>query len=150
MLLVAACGSGSEVPTLTWYINPDNGGQARLAEKCAPPGGPYKVDIQTLPNDASQQREQLVRRLAAQDSSIDLMSLDPPFVAEFANAGFLKPFDAQDEQSLTEGVPLSVGEEPPQAASNRLAAISVSTKPFRLTLILIISCLLSALQWSGW
>ena len=103
-LLVAACGSSSEVPTLTWYINPDNGGQARLAEKCAPPNGPYKVEIQTLPNDASQQREQLVRRLAAQDSSIDLMSLDPPFVAEFANAGFLRVFDKADEAQLTEGV----------------------------------------------
>jgi len=103
-LPVAACGSGEEVPTLTWYINPDNGGQARLAEKCAPAGGPYKVDIQTLPNDASQQREQLVRRLAAQDSSIDLMSLDPPFVAEFANAGFLRVFDKADETQLTKGV----------------------------------------------
>jgi multiple sugar transport system substrate-binding protein len=103
-LLVAACGSGSEVPTLTWYINPDNGGQARLAEKCAPEGGPYKVDIQTLPNDASQQREQLVRRLAAKDSSIDLMSLDPPFVAEFANAGFLRVFDKADQATLTKGV----------------------------------------------
>ena len=103
-LVVAACGSGEEVPTLTWYINPDNGGQARLAEKCAPEGGAYKVEIQTLPNDASQQREQLVRRLAAQDSSIDLMSLDPPFVAEFANAGFLRVFDKADEAELTEGV----------------------------------------------
>jgi multiple sugar transport system substrate-binding protein len=103
-VLVAACGSSDEVPTLTWYINPDNGGQARLAEKCAPPGGPYKVEIQTLPNDASQQREQLVRRLAANDSSIDLMSLDPPFVAEFANAGFLRVFDKADEAQLTEGV----------------------------------------------
>src|SRR4051812_50160437 len=63
-LVVAACGSGSDVPTLTWYINPDNGGQARLAEKGAPKGAPYKVDIQTLPNDASQQPEQLLRRLA--------------------------------------------------------------------------------------
>jgi trehalose/maltose transport system substrate-binding protein len=103
-LLVGACGSDSEVPTLTWYINPDNGGQARLAEKCAPKGGPYKVDIQTLPNDASQQREQLVRRLAAKDSSIDLMSLDPPFVAEFANAGFLRVFDESDADQLTKGV----------------------------------------------
>ena len=67
-------------------------------------GGAYKVEIQTLPNDASQQREQLVRRLAAQDSSIDLMSLDPPFVAEFANAGFLRVFDKADEAELTEGV----------------------------------------------
>ena len=105
-LLVAAagCGSGSGVPTLTWYINPDNGGQARLAETCAPPGGPYKVNIQTLPNDASQQREQLVRRLAAHDSSIDLMSLDPVFVAEFANAGFLHAFDKADQTQLTKGV----------------------------------------------
>ena len=103
-LLVGACGSDSEVPTLTWYINPDNGGQARLAEKCAPKGGPYKVVIQTLPNDASQQREQLVRRLAAKDSSIDLMSLDPPFVAEFANAGFLRVFDESDADQLTKGV----------------------------------------------
>jgi hypothetical protein len=32
---------------------------------------------------------------------------------------------------------MSVGVPPPQAASNRLAAISLSTKPFRLTLALI-------------
>ena len=101
---LAACGSSSGPPTLTWYINPDNGGQARLAKKCAPSGGPYKVNIQTLPNDASSQREQLVRRLAAQDSSIDLMSLDPPFVAEFANAGYLRPFSESDAAQLTKGV----------------------------------------------
>ncbi len=98
---VAACSQQSGTPTLTWYINPDNGGQKRLAEKCAPANGPYKVVIQILPNSASDQREQLVRRLAAQDSSIDVMSLDPPFVAEFANAGFLKPFDKQDDAALT-------------------------------------------------
>jgi multiple sugar transport system substrate-binding protein len=102
--VLTACGQDDGKPTLTWYINPDNGGQARLAEKCAPADGPYRVDIQTLPNDASQQREQLVRRLAAQDSSIDLMSLDPPFVAEFANAGFLREFSDQDAAVLTKGV----------------------------------------------
>ena len=32
------------------------------------------------------------------------MSLDPPFVAEFANAGFLRVFDKADEAQLTEGV----------------------------------------------
>jgi len=102
--LLTACSQESSTPTLNWYINPDNGGQARLAKKCAPSGGPFKVDIQTLPNDASQQREQLVRRLAAKDSSIDLMSLDPPFVAEFANAGFLKTFSSQDAATFTQGV----------------------------------------------
>lgn len=104
MPMVVACSQESGTPTLNWYINPDNGGQARLAKKCAPDGGPYKVTIQTLPNDASQQREQLVRRLAAKDSSIDVMSLDPPFVAEFANAGFLREFSKQDEATFTNGV----------------------------------------------
>jgi multiple sugar transport system substrate-binding protein len=103
--LLTACGGESGPPVLNWYINPDNGGQSRLAEKCATASnGAYKVDTQTLPNDASQQREQLVRRLAAKDSSIDVMSLDPPFVAEFANAGFLHPFDAADTATFTEGV----------------------------------------------
>ncbi|GAA4606445.1 multiple sugar transport system substrate-binding protein [Actinoplanes octamycinicus] len=103
--LLTACGDDSGPPTLTWYINPDNGGQGRLAEQCAASSnGAYQVDVQVLPNDASQQREQLVRRLAAQDSSIDLMSLDPPFVAEFANAGFLRPFDPGDVATFTTGV----------------------------------------------
>jgi multiple sugar transport system substrate-binding protein len=90
---------------LTWYINPDNGGQSRLAKQCAEDStGAYKVKIQTLPNDASAQREQLVRRLAAKDSSIDVMSLDPPFVAEFANAGYLLAFTKAAEPEFTNGV----------------------------------------------
>src|SRR3954452_18439155 len=101
--LLAACGNGDSTPTLTWYINPDNGGQARLAKKCSE-GKPYHVTIQTLPNDASQQREQLVRRLAAEDSSIDLMSLDPPFVAEFAQAGFLADVPDDLAERGTDGV----------------------------------------------
>ncbi|HZO16566.1 MAG TPA: extracellular solute-binding protein, partial [Polyangiaceae bacterium] len=90
---------------LTWYINPDNGGQAELAERCAQAsGGKYQIEIATLPNDATSQREQLVRRLAARDTSIDLMSLDPPFVAELATAGFLRPFNEQEARALTEDV----------------------------------------------
>jgi multiple sugar transport system substrate-binding protein len=93
-------------PKLTWYINPDNGGQKNLAERCSQEsGGAFTIETQILPNEADQQREQLVRRLAASDPSIDLMSLDPPFVAEFANAGYLLPItDPADEKSLTDGV----------------------------------------------
>src|SRR5581483_10284581 len=36
--------------------------------------------------------------------SIALMSLDPPFVAEFAEAGFLRPFTAAEAPALTDGV----------------------------------------------
>ncbi len=104
---LAGCGGGdSGVPQLTWYINPDNGGQKTLAQKCsAASGGAFTITTQILPNEADAQREQLVRRLAAEDSSIDLMSLDPPFVAEFANAGYLKPItDPGDVAAFTEGV----------------------------------------------
>ena len=101
------CSSDSAgPPTLTWYTNPDNGGQKTLAEKCAAEsGGAFRISTQVLPNDATAQREQLVRRLAAGDSSVDLMSLDPPFVAEFANAGYLLPVtDPADVAGLTAGV----------------------------------------------
>ena len=47
--------------------------------------------MQVLPQNASEQRIQLSRRLAAEDPEIDLMSIDPPYTAEFANAGFLAP-----------------------------------------------------------
>ena len=84
--LLAACSSDSGKPELIWYINPDTGGQAALAKKCSTDD--YTISTQVLPQDSSQQRIQLVRRLAAGDTEIDLMSLDPPFTAEFANAGY--------------------------------------------------------------
>jgi trehalose/maltose transport system substrate-binding protein len=105
--LLASCSDGgSGVPSLVWYTNPDNGGQQTLAEQCTEAAdGAYTIETQVLPNEADAQREQLVRRLAAGDSSVDLMSLDPPFVAEFANAGYLLPItDPADVEALTEGV----------------------------------------------
>lgn len=104
---LAGCGGDSGgTPTLTWYINPDDGGQATLAKECGDASnGAYRITTQVLPNDATAQREQLVRRLAAGDSSIDLMSLDPVFVAEFANAGYLEPItDPADVEQLTADV----------------------------------------------
>lgn len=93
------------IPALSWYINPDNGAQARLAALCAAQSaGRYRLRVLELPRDATQQREQLVRRLAARDASIDLMSLDLPFVAEFAAAGFLRPFTAEEASALVDGV----------------------------------------------
>ena len=103
---LAACSSGSGgPPTLTWYINPDSGGQAEIAQKCTDAAqGRYTIETTLLPREASAQREQLVRRLAANDDSIDIMSLDPPFIPEFAEAGFLAPVPQDVAQRLTEGV----------------------------------------------
>lgn len=99
--LLAACGSSSDTTTLTWYINPDSGGQDAIAEKCSE-GKDYTIDTQVLPQDASQQRIQLSRRLAAGDPEIDLMSLDPPFTAEFADAGYLAEIPEDVQSKLKE------------------------------------------------
>ncbi len=103
---LAACGGDSGgPPTLTWYYNPDNGAQVELAERCTQEAdGRYRIDTAILPRDASSQREQLVRRLAAKDASIDLMSLDPIYVPEFAQAGFLAPVPEDVGERVTEGV----------------------------------------------
>ena len=103
--LLSGCGSDGGPPTLTWYINPDNGGSEARARECeAASGGAYRVRIESLPSTATAQREQMVRRLAARDSSIDLVNLDVVFTAEFANAGFLRPFTAEESGRLTAGM----------------------------------------------
>jgi multiple sugar transport system substrate-binding protein len=105
LCLACAPGAPPGPPLLTWYVNPDNGGQARLAARCeAEAEGLFRLRVLTLPRDATQQREQLVRRLAARDASIDLMSLDLPFVPELAEAGFLLPFEERDAAALSDGV----------------------------------------------
>ncbi|WP_409331469.1 extracellular solute-binding protein [Trujillonella humicola] len=103
---LAACGGDSGgAPTLTWYINPDSGGQATIAQRCTEEaGGAYRISTAVLPREAAGQREQLVRRLAANDASIDIMSLDPPFIPEFAQAGFLAPVPEDLAERVTEGV----------------------------------------------
>ena len=103
---LAACGGDSGAANvLTWYINPDSGGQAEIASRCTEAaGGRYTIEVSQLPRDSPSQREQLVRRLAAEDSSIDIMSLDPPYIPEFAQAGFLAPVPEDVEQRVTQDV----------------------------------------------
>jgi multiple sugar transport system substrate-binding protein len=103
--LVAGCGDSGGPPLLTWYAMPDNGGAATRAQQCADAsGGAYRVAIETLPANATGQREQMVRRLAARDYSIDVVSVDVVFTAEFANAGFLRPFTPEEAGRLTAGM----------------------------------------------
>ena len=111
LAVLSACSAAPPgPPVLTWYINPDDGGQAEIAKRCTEAsGGRYTIATSTLPRQASDQRQQLVRRLAANDSSIDIMSLDPPYVPEFAQAGFLAPMPPAVEAAAREDrVPSSI------------------------------------------
>jgi multiple sugar transport system substrate-binding protein len=65
--------------------------------------GRYRIRTVDLPNNADEQREQLVRRLAAKDSSIDIIGMDVIWTAEFANAGWIKPFPSEEAQAVSDG-----------------------------------------------
>ena len=62
-------------------------------------------DRQRLPTNADQQRELVVRRLAAEDSDIDLIGMDVIWTAEFAEAGWIKQWDRRRTRARpSEGV----------------------------------------------
>jgi multiple sugar transport system substrate-binding protein len=79
---------------LHWYVfNEPSGSFERAAQRCAEASeGAYQVKLMPLPADADQQREQLVRRLAARDAAIDIIGMDVIWTAEFAQAGWILPW----------------------------------------------------------
>jgi multiple sugar transport system substrate-binding protein len=105
--MLAACGgAGGGVPTLNWYIGKQSGGWIENAiDTCnTQAAGRYRIQFQELPARATDQREQLVRRLAANDSSIDIVGMDVIWTAEFANADWIVPFPESQRAALTNGV----------------------------------------------
>ena len=103
--VLSACGGDDSggVPTLNWFIN--NPAQIPIGDRCSEQsGGAYRISHEIMPNTASGQREQLLRRLAASDSGVDIMSLDPPYIAELANAKFLRPFTDEERAEFEEGM----------------------------------------------
>src|SRR5688572_10480779 len=64
--------------------------------------GEYTINYVKLPNIADQQRELLVRRLAAEDDDIDLMSLDVIWTAEFAQAEWILPWEGERRSAAEE------------------------------------------------
>lgn len=104
---VSGCGGDSgDGKTLRWFIAIQPGGSIqKVAETCSKQsGGRYDIELELLPTDASQQREQLVRRLGAEDNSIDLIGMDVVWTAEFANAGWIEPWEQQDAKAATRDV----------------------------------------------
>jgi len=106
-LLPAACSSGgsSTSPTLNFYIYPDNSGAVQQAvDTCtAQSGGRYKISYQKLPSAADGQRQQMVRRLAAHDSGMDILGLDVTWAAEFAGAGWIREWTGANKAAVEKG-----------------------------------------------
>jgi multiple sugar transport system substrate-binding protein len=104
---IAACGSSSKGPvTLNWYVFPEPSGSfAKAAADCsAASGGKYNIKINFLSTASDQQRVSLVRRLAAKDSSIDILAMDVDWTAEFATAKWIRPWTGADAAAVSNGV----------------------------------------------
>jgi multiple sugar transport system substrate-binding protein len=100
---LAACGSSSGGrATLNFYNFPDNSGAIQqAADKCSTEQ--YKIEYNKLPTDADGQRQQMVRRLAARDSSLDILGLDVTWEAEFAEAGWIRPWTGANKATAIKG-----------------------------------------------
>jgi multiple sugar transport system substrate-binding protein len=105
---LSACGGdeGGGRNTLNFYIfNEPGGGPQKAAQECSQQSnGRYDIEFRYLPNRADQQREQLVRRLGAEDDSVDLIGMDVIWTGEFANAGWLDPVPEDVQGPATENV----------------------------------------------
>ena len=105
---LSACGGdeGGGSNTLNFYIfNEPGGGPQKAAAACSKDSnGKYDIEFRYLPSRADQQREQLVRRLGAEDDSVDLIGMDVIWTGEFANAGWLDPVPQDVEGPATQNV----------------------------------------------
>jgi ABC-type glycerol-3-phosphate transport system substrate-binding protein len=106
---LAACGSssaGTSGPVaLNFYNFPDPSGAVQSAvNNCsAQSHGRYTISYNKLPNAADQQRLQMARRLAAHDGSMDILGLDVTWEAEFATAGWIRPWTGQYKAEAIRG-----------------------------------------------
>jgi trehalose/maltose transport system substrate-binding protein len=106
-LLLAACGGGSSSGPANinvWVFNEPSGSFKDAAKRCTDSsGGKYKISLNALSNQADAQRQSLVRRLAAKDSSIDIAGMDVVWTAEFAAAGWIKEWPTALADQVKQG-----------------------------------------------
>lgn len=101
--LLVACGSSDNGITINVYKYPQETFQ-KIVEQCnAKAGGRYNIVYHKLPREADGQREQMVRRLAAEDTGMDVLGLDVTWTAELAKAGWIKEFTGSVKSKVTDG-----------------------------------------------
>ena len=88
---LAACSSGPEGVVVNLYGGASGLGFDKIIADCnEQAAGRYTIVGNLLPSDADGQRDQFVRRLAAQDTGMDLLGMDVTWTAEFAEAGWIQ------------------------------------------------------------
>jgi multiple sugar transport system substrate-binding protein len=100
---VTACAASDSGTTINVYKYPQESFQ-KIVDQCnAKAGGRYDIVYHKLPREADGQREQMVRRLAAQDTEMDVLGLDVTWTAELAKAGWIKEFTGDNKAKVEQG-----------------------------------------------
>jgi multiple sugar transport system substrate-binding protein len=102
--LLTACGSDSGPTKINVYYAPEDHFQSVVDNCNAQAHGKYQIVYNTLPRGADDQRIQMVRRLAAGDTSLDILGLDVTWVSEFAEAGWADEWTGADKEQASAGV----------------------------------------------
>ncbi|MGW4211908.1 ABC transporter substrate-binding protein [Lentzea sp. NPDC004789] len=100
---LTACGSGGQGITVNVYKYNQENFQAIVDNCNAKANGRYHIVYNKLPREADGQREQMVRRLAAEDDSMDVLALDVTWTAELAKAGWIKEFTGSVKSQVETG-----------------------------------------------
>jgi len=90
---------------VNWYAFNEPGGayEQSIADCNKQANGRYTINYVRLPTDANQQRELVVRRLAAEDDTVDIVNMDVPWTAEFAEAGWILPWTGERRETAERG-----------------------------------------------
>lgn len=100
---LVACGSDQGI-TINLYYAPEDTFQTVVDNCNAQAAGRYHIVYNKLPRGADDQRLQMVRRLAAGDTGLDVLGLDVTWVPEFAEAGWAQEWTGQNKAQAQAGV----------------------------------------------
>lgn len=101
--LITACSTESGMKINVYYAPEDNF-QSVVDDCNEQADGRYQIVYNKLPRDADGQREQMVRRLAAGDDTMDVLGLDVTWVPEFAEAGWAEEWTGEYKAAAERGV----------------------------------------------
>jgi multiple sugar transport system substrate-binding protein len=101
---LTSCSASSAGTTINLYISPEDHLQTVVDNCNRDAGGRYRIVYNKLPRGADDQRVQMVRRLAAEDESLDILGLDVTWVPEFAEAGWAEEWTGEHKAAALKDV----------------------------------------------
>jgi multiple sugar transport system substrate-binding protein len=106
-IVVAGCGGSGKGPVELIYLGAidSNKTNSKASAECSKQsGGKYVIKQVPVSTSADASRELIVRRLAAGDKHIDIVSMDTIWTPEFAEAGWLRELSGAEKADALDDV----------------------------------------------